>query len=52
MNQHIIALQYKYDSIEKQIANENKKPLPDYIALQHLKKQKLFLKETMHLHLA
>lgn len=51
-NQHLTALQFCYSALDKQIANENKRPLPDYLVLQHLKCKKLNLKETARLHLA
>ncbi len=51
-NQHLTALQFRHSTLDKQIANENKRPLPDYLVLKHLKRKKLDLKETMHLHLA
>ncbi len=52
MNQHLTALQFRHSGLEKKIANENKRPLPDYLILKQLKKKRLYLKEEMKLHLA
>ena len=51
MNQHLTALQFRHSTLEKQIANENKRPLPNYLVLKQLKQKKLNLK-TMQLYLA
>jgi hypothetical protein len=52
MNQHLTALQFRHSTLENKIANENKRPLPNYLVLKHLKKKKLDLKETIQLYLA
>lgn len=52
MNQHLIALKFRHSGLDKRIANENKRPMPDYLILKQFKKQKLRLKQEMKLHLA
>ncbi len=52
MNQHLTALQFRHSILERKIANENKRPLPNYLVLKQLKQKKLELKETMQLYLA
>lgn len=47
LNQHLKALEYRHFEIEKTIANENKRPLPDYLYLKELKQKKLRLKEEI-----
>lgn len=47
MNEHLSALGFRHAELEKFIANENKRPLPDYIYLKHLKQKKLRLKEEI-----
>ena len=51
-NQHLTALQFRHSGLDKKIANENKRPIPDYLMLKQFKKQKLNLKQEMKLHLA
>lgn len=50
-NQHLTALQFRHSVLDKKIANENKRPLPDYMVLTQLKRKRLHVKETMHLYL-
>ena len=56
INQHlqsfIQSLDFKHHMMDKKIANENKRPMPDYLILKALKKQKLKIKESIKLHLA
>ena len=52
MNQHLTALQFRHAGFDQKIANENRRPMPDYLILKQLKKQKLRLKQAMKLHLA
>lgn len=47
LNQHLKALEYRHASLEKMIANENKRPLPNFAVLKELKQKKLKLKEEM-----
>lgn len=47
LNQHLKALEYRHSELEKTIANENKRPLPDYLYLKELKQKKLRLKEEL-----
>ncbi len=46
---HLIALETKHAELDKRIASENLRPLPDNIILATLKKQKLKLKEALSL---
>jgi hypothetical protein len=51
MNQpHMIALENRHAEIERKIASEKMRPLPDTIVLAGLKKQKLKIKEALLLH--
>jgi hypothetical protein len=47
LNQHLKALQYKHLELEKLIANENKRPVPDTQYLRLLKIRKLHIKEEI-----
>lgn len=47
LNQHLKALEYRHAELEKTIANENKRPLPDYLYLKELKQRKLRVKEEI-----
>jgi hypothetical protein len=44
---HIAALQAKHSGIDRRIADEIARPLPDRSTLATLKKQKLKIKEAM-----
>ena len=44
---HITALQAKHTGIDRRIADENARPLPNMSLIATLKKQKLKLKEAM-----
>ena len=44
---HFSALEAKHAGLDRQIAAESQRPLPDPAALAALKKQKLRLKEEM-----
>ena len=48
LNQHLKALEYRHAEFEKIIANENKRPLPNYLYLKELKQRKLRIKEEMN----
>ena len=47
LNQHLKALEYRHSELDKIIANENKRPLPDYLYLKELKQRKLRVKEEI-----
>lgn len=47
MNQHLNALAFRHEELERLIANENRRPLPNFSALKELKFRKLKLKEEM-----
>jgi hypothetical protein len=44
---HVSALQLKHAGLERQIEEEMSRPLPDYAAIQTLKKRKLRIKEEL-----
>ncbi|MDB5700062.1 MAG: hypothetical protein JWL66_261 [Sphingomonadales bacterium] len=44
---HLSALEAKHAGIERQLADETRRPLPDTSLLSMLKKQKLRLKEAL-----
>ena len=46
-NAHIAALQAKHSGIDRRIADEVARPLPDMSMLATLKKQKLKIKEAI-----
>jgi hypothetical protein len=46
-NAHLSALAAKHAGLERQIATESRRPLPDSRTLADLKKQKLRLKEEL-----
>ncbi len=46
-NAHFSALTAKHQVLDKRIAAESQRPLPDQILLADLKKQKLRVKEAM-----
>jgi len=46
-NAHLSALSAKHAGLERQIAAESQRPLPDSRALADLKKQKLRVKEEL-----
>lgn len=48
-NQHLKALQYRHNELEKVIVNENKRPLPNFLKLKELKLKKLILKQELSL---
>jgi hypothetical protein len=51
MNQpHMIALETRHAALDKKIASEKLRPAPDTLLLAGLKKQKLKIKEALHLH--
>ncbi|MGJ0237877.1 YdcH family protein [uncultured Novosphingobium sp.] len=47
---HVSALQNKHAGLERQIQSEMSRPVPDAVAIQALKKQKLRLKEEIARH--
>ncbi|MCC6926315.1 DUF465 domain-containing protein [Novosphingobium sp.] len=44
---HVSALQLKHAGLERQIAQEMSRPMPDLAAIQLLKKRKLRIKEEL-----
>jgi hypothetical protein len=44
---HVSSLQLKHAGLERQIAEESNRPMPDNAMLQQLKKRKLRLKEAI-----
>ena len=46
-NPHTSALQLRHAGLERQIRQEQNRPLPDPATLQSLKKQKLRLKDAL-----
>lgn len=44
---HVSALQLKHAGLEKQIADEQSRPMPDLLTVQILKKRKLKIKEEL-----
>lgn len=47
MNQHLKALEFRHAELDRLIANENRRPLPNFSALKELKNRKLRVKEQM-----
>lgn len=47
---HVSALQMKHAGIERQIAEEQNRPVPDQSMIQALKKRKLRIKEELAFH--
>jgi hypothetical protein len=47
MNQHLKALAFRHSELDRLIANENRRPLPNFSALKELKNRKLKIKEQM-----
>lgn len=46
---HLSALEAKHAGIERRLADEARRPLPDAVLISVLKKQKLRLKEALNL---
>lgn len=44
---HVSALQLKHAGLERQLADEQSRPLPDLVTIQMLKKRKLRIKEEL-----
>jgi hypothetical protein len=44
---HVSALQFKHAGLERQLADEQSRPLPDLVTIQMLKKRKLRIKEEL-----
>ena len=44
---HVSALQFKHAGLERQIAEEMIRPMPDLAAIQLLKRRKLRIKEEL-----
>ena len=44
---HVSALQFKHAGLERQIAEEQSRPMPDLAMIQTLKKRKLRIKEEL-----
>ncbi len=47
---HVSALQLKHAGLERQIIDEQSRPLPDLATIQALKKRKLRIKEELAFH--
>ena len=47
---HVTALQAKHDGLDRRLKDEMNRPSPDSAKIQHLKKQKLRLKEAIAHH--
>ena len=47
-NAHTVALQIKHSGIDRRIADETARPMPDTTILASLKKQKLKIKEALN----
>ena len=47
---HLIALENKHADLDRRIANEAHRPMPDGFLLKTLKKQKLRIKEEMRIY--
>jgi hypothetical protein len=44
---HVSALQLKHAGLERQLADEQSRPMPDLVTIQVLKKRKLKIKEEL-----
>jgi len=44
---HVSALQMKHAGLERQLAEERSRPLPDLVMIQSIKKRKLRIKEEL-----
>ena len=47
---HVSALQLKHAGLERKLADESSRPMPDLLAIQLLKKRKLRIKEELSHH--
>lgn len=47
LSTHLETLQQKHFLLEKMIAQESQRPAPDFMKVNHLKKQKLIIKEEI-----
>ena len=47
---HASALQLKHAGLERQLADEQNRPMPDLVTIQLLKKRKLRIKEELAQH--
>ncbi len=47
---HMITLETKHAALDRRIANESQRPMPDSVLVASLKKQKMRLKEALALH--
>jgi hypothetical protein len=47
---HTLALETKHAGLDRRIAEELSRPVPDSVLLSQLKKQKLKIKEALKLH--
>ena len=45
---HIDTLEQKHLLLEKMVDQESSRPSPDFMRINHLKKQKLIIKEEIH----
>ncbi len=48
LSTHIETLEQKHILLEKMIDQESARPSPDFMKVNHLKKQKLVVKEEIH----
>ncbi|MDT8757659.1 YdcH family protein [Sphingomonas psychrotolerans] len=46
-NAHLAALNAKHSTLDRRIAAESQRPLPDHLLIAELKKQKLRVKEEL-----
>ena len=46
---HVTALQAKHEGLESRLRDEMNRPVPDTAKIQHLKRQKLKIKEELAL---
>lgn len=47
---HVSALQMKHEGLDQRLKDEMNRPAPDAVKIQAIKKQKLKLKQEIHLH--
>ena len=47
---HATALQAKHEGLDRRLREELSRPVPDTATIQHLKRQKLKIKEALALH--
>ncbi|BBC72109.1 conserved hypothetical protein [Altererythrobacter sp. B11] len=47
---HVAALQAKHETLERRLRDEMNRPAPDAVMVQHIKKQKLIIKQEIAAH--